>query len=490
MANCTSSTPDSNSICSKCDETGKIVSKLLYISRGEANFASRAVENERLSMVPMILFACPICRTLEFPGFQNSLINLLDILANESAQQLLTINHQRFKHRDQRCPGESTTILAHIEKDEVKNLAQYVIKTLAQVGPASTQLSPLEFLVNIVDDLDELRFNPGDDNASDSSVEEINESVRVIQNDSEFHDVVANGRRVVILFYAHWSQPSKVFKDKLLVLQASQYSTPVIQFASLDCFASTISAPVRDTILQDHSINNYPTTLIFENGIENERVNGCTNAINMIANALMNASPEVTDFQEVLVRLGIQESTIPRHKFQNSMGMMYPDINFRITAVYKVTNPELSRTFQEKQKQLGCPVVEAFHGTKAANVKDICTKNVSMAKAGSTDAGYFGKGLYFSKYADYTFAYAHAGVAENIKPGQPGTVIMFQILLGRQMRVASLTMGADRTAGYDSHVSPKGCEWVIFDNSQCLPVYVFEFEGEPSLISSVGPWEQ
>ncbi|KAI9330819.1 hypothetical protein BDR26DRAFT_690466 [Obelidium mucronatum] len=100
-------------------------------------------------------------------------------------------------------------------------------------------------------------------------------------------------------------------------------------------------------------------------------------------------------------------------------------------------------------------------------------------------------GLYFSHYADYTFAYAHDSTARPIKAGEKGTVIMFNVLLGRTYRVQNLALVASKVDGYDSIVSPNECEWIIFDNSQCLPVYVFEFEAEHSVKPKVGgAWEE
>jgi len=38
-----------------------------------------------------------------------------------------------------------------------------------------------------------------------------------------------------------------------------------------------------------------------------------------------------------------------------------------------------------------------------------------------------------------------------------------------------------KTNGYDSHESPLGFEWVIFDSGQCCPTYLVEFKSSPSI---------
>ncbi|KAI9350082.1 hypothetical protein BDR26DRAFT_891409 [Obelidium mucronatum] len=491
---CSISTPDSSSVCIKCSEPGNIVAKKLFISRGESNFAARGADGENLTVIPMLLFSCPSCRTLEFPGFRDSLITLLDIMVNETALQILKANLIKFKHRCTNCPSSPTIILAHIEKAEASNLNLYVAHTLNRMGPSDTQLSVGELLLNTVDNLDELEWNPSasseadDDDKPDDKPEE-NSQVQTIRSISQFNQFVAGSAHVAVLFWANWSQPSKVFKPRFEELASG---TSALRFATFDCFAHSISESDRSKILQRFSINSYPTTIVFDKGVEHDRINGAGQAT-LLLNNIINDLAGVThnEFTEQLVKLGNLESANVQMKFHNSMGGMYPDLKFKVLAVYKVTNKTLSDRFEAKRAALKCNPVEAFHATKSGNVQSICSNNVSMGKIGQTDKGYFGAGLYFSQYADYTFAYAHDSTARPIKAGEKGTVIMFNVLLGKTYRVQNLTLGASKMAGYDSHVSPKECEWIIFDNTQCVPVYVFEFEAEVSVKAKVGgAWEK
>ncbi|KAJ3111322.1 hypothetical protein HK100_002724 [Physocladia obscura] len=309
----------------------------------------------------------------------------------------------------------------------------------------------MEFIMGIVDDLDELKLENDTSDEEDESDEPVNTYVRELKDIADFNAAVTAPGQVAVLFWANWAQPSKVFKPK---------------------FEEMVNL----------------TSLVTVCGF---RINGTHQATLLLSNVIndLGGNSVGNEFTEGLIRLGNQESAQPRIKFMASMGKMYPNISFKVTAVYKVTNKTLSDAFNVKKATLQCGHVEAFHGTKSANVKPICTNNVSISKFGQTDQGYFGKGFYFSKYADYTFAYAHNNAARPIKVGEKGTVIMFHVLLGKQFQVQDLKMGTSCEPGYDSHVSPKGCEWILFDSTQCLPVYVFEFIGESALHETIGPWE-
>ncbi|KAI9330148.1 hypothetical protein DFJ73DRAFT_859249 [Zopfochytrium polystomum] len=69
-----------------------------------------------------------------------------------------------------------------------------------------------------------------------------------------------------------------------------------------------------------------------------------------------------------------------------------------------------------------------------------------------------------------------------IREGETGTTILFDVVLGRTCQLTDLKVGNGLTPGYDSHISPKQCEMVIFDNRQCVPVYTFKFKAEKALV--------
>lgn len=189
------------------------------------------------------------------------------------------------------------------------------------------------------------------------------------------------------------------------------------------------------------------------------------------------------DSSSVFVPMDNNDEVLARTIFTSNIGGMH-DLIFRVLRVRKVRNHALKQKFEAKWKALkakgrqGSELSEewAFHSTKPTNIEGICQQNVLMKKAGSTDSGYFGAGLYFSRHPDYTFIYGN-----QMKPpiaGDRGTVLLFKVLLGRSKQLHNLQMGASLESGYDSHVSPKGFEWVLFDSDQCLPCYVIDWKAE------------
>jgi hypothetical protein len=117
-----------------------------------------------------------------------------------------------------------------------------------------------------------------------------------------------------------------------------------------------------------------------------------------------------------------------------------------------------------------------YHGTDERNIPSILQKNLLMTKKGDRDPGWFGAGLYFSKHADYVFAYSN-GVAP-VQPGHKGKILLFKTLPGRQNSCTSLTMGHERAEETDSSVSPNGYEHVMFDARHVLPTHVSSFSAE------------
>jgi hypothetical protein len=56
--------------------------------------------------------------------------------------------------------------------------------------------------------------------------------------------------------------------------------------------------------------------------------------------------------------------------------------------------------------------------------------------------------------------------------GERCKVIMFHVLPGKSRHIEKQTSGLKPSEGYDSHSSSNHQEWYLFDESQCLPVYV------------------
>ena len=64
----------------------------------------------------------------------------------------------------------------------------------------------------------------------------------------------------------------------------------------------------------------------------------------------------------------------------------------------------------------------------------------------------------------------------DVQAGQSGKLLQFDILPGRMYQMADVKNGAPREEGFDSHVSPKGFEYVMFDSRHVRPRYVISFD--------------
>ena len=111
-----------------------------------------------------------------------------------------------------------------------------------------------------------------------------------------------------------------------------------------------------------------------------------------------------------------------------------------------------------------------FHGTpNAANIRSIVRGGFLLSKVGSTtDAGFYGRGIYFSEHTHMSMAYTR-GV---------GSMLCCEVLIGKPYK-APLKTGASlhQPHKYTSHVSDASCqEVVIFDMHAILPRYVVHFK--------------
>ena len=102
------------------------------------------------------------------------------------------------------------------------------------------------------------------------------------------------------------------------------------------------------------------------------------------------------------------------------------------------------------------------------------------------------EGIYFSKHPDYTFCYGVAGAGVAFwKPGQTGTIIVFEVVLGKQKKLEKKSMGGGQEPGFDCHISPLGMEVVIFHGAACLPKYLLSFSSLAAKASALNGqmWE-
>lgn len=163
-------------------------------------------------------------------------------------------------------------------------------------------------------------------------------------------------------------------------------------------------------------------------------------------------------------------------------------LRFILVGAEKVVNPVLEARFELKKNEL-CAIRDAkevrertsFHGTHPKNLKSLLHYSLLRFKhplnpcKAQVDDGYFGtnkKGIYVSRYADYTLKYSNRVCA--LDAGDEVKTIMFRTLPGRSKHIEKLVGPIDPTPGYDSHSSPTFLEWYLFDEAQVCPVYVLK----------------
>lgn len=168
-------------------------------------------------------------------------------------------------------------------------------------------------------------------------------------------------------------------------------------------------------------------------------------------------------------------------------------LTFVLKRAWKINNPVLEEAFAETRKAMQstledamCRVRVAFHGTRDANISSILQRGLLRFKhplnpcKTQADDGYFGtnlKGVYVSRYYDYTLKYCNG--LNPLDDGDLAKTIMFKCLPGKVFPIPKLSMGIQPTpGGYHSHSSPNNLEWYLFDECQCCPEYVIEMKAQ------------
>lgn len=165
-------------------------------------------------------------------------------------------------------------------------------------------------------------------------------------------------------------------------------------------------------------------------------------------------------------------------------------ISFVLVAADVVENPVLAARFEARRRIVldarGAKEGRerhAFHGTHPARLKSLCDRGLlpfghssNPAKA-PVDSGYFGsckKGIYVSRYADYTLKYANRLIP--LRPGERCRIVLFRCVPGSSRHIESKCGPIDPTEGFDSHSSPEFLEWFLFYPDQCCPSHVLTIE--------------
>ncbi|EFA86677.1 PARP domain-containing protein [Heterostelium album PN500] len=136
---------------------------------------------------------------------------------------------------------------------------------------------------------------------------------------------------------------------------------------------------------------------------------------------------------------------------------------------YKVSKVEYIKQEFLKLGYTECSPVFGFHGTSAKNIIPICANNFSVPGTNgvdhATDSGWYGKGIYFSEYPEYSIGY----ISDCSK------LLLCKVLLGKSYKCSGLITGQPCKTGYTSHLSPDEKELVIFSPDQILPCYIVHY---------------
>ena len=139
----------------------------------------------------------------------------------------------------------------------------------------------------------------------------------------------------------------------------------------------------------------------------------------------------------------------------------------QISAVEYHFHPTLEARWHSKKAEYdsrfgvgGHTILFAFHGTRPGNVQLILNDGFRVSKVGSTtDAGFFGAGIYFSEHMTHSQGY---------NSGNDG-MFLCKILVGKPF-LCPQQNGRGLEPGYTSHVAdPSGSEVVIFDDAAMVP---------------------
>jgi hypothetical protein len=138
---------------------------------------------------------------------------------------------------------------------------------------------------------------------------------------------------------------------------------------------------------------------------------------------------------------------------------------------------EQKKSYEERKKNLGA-ITWGFHGSTPESIRSISKEGFKLpdelkkkkgkSKVELLDDGYFGNGIYFSVYSDYAMWYSEERESDEI--------LLSALLQGETYQCTGRSDGEGLQKGFDSHISPKGNEIIVFNQSQILPRFIIKFE--------------
>ena len=192
---------------------------------------------------------------------------------------------------------------------------------------------------------------------------------------------------------------------------------------------------------------------------------------------------------------GITLEMIANRLRQTNVTIIHTELvmNPRLVRNFKLMQETLSMKYAHVKKVDYAAIDISFHGTERKFIPSIISRgfvkagdvmngngDILQVRCGST----WGKGIYTSPEPRYSMSYSDSTDPSFKRiPGQK--IIVCAILRGRAYNCSAYLRNLTSTfEDYDSHVSPYGFEFVVFNSSQLLPLYVLHVtDGDPNLES-------
>ena len=192
---------------------------------------------------------------------------------------------------------------------------------------------------------------------------------------------------------------------------------------------------------------------------------------------------------------GITLEMIANRLRQTNVTILHTELvmNPRLVNLFKRMQEALSIKYSHLKRVDYTSVDVSFHGTQRKFIPGIISRgfvkpgdvmngngDILQVRCGST----WGRGIYTSPEPRYSMSYSdRADPSFKRIPGQK--IIVCAILRGRAYTCSDYLRNlTSPLEDYDSHVSPGGFEYIVFNSSQLLPLYVLHVtDGDPNLES-------
>jgi hypothetical protein len=178
------------------------------------------------------------------------------------------------------------------------------------------------------------------------------------------------------------------------------------------------------------------------------------------------------------------EKALQMEKMDPESSKLIPDtgllkntlIKYHGCKIQRIIKPDLRKRFEallsEYKSKYGnhSPFIKpvwAYHGTKAIRMPSIEEKGLLVPGTNgvthATDSGWYGRGIYLSPNCDVSLGYS-----------DDGRLLICAVLMGKIFKCHNRLDGAGIQPNCDSHESPGGDEYIVFNPGQVLPVFVID----------------